>query len=66
MSAPQIAGLVGTDESHVRNVIHVFNEEGFGSLDPDYRGRRPGRRRPSSATGSSRSRAPAPTRGASR
>ena len=33
MSAPQIAGLVGTDESHVRKVIHAFNEEGFGSLD---------------------------------
>jgi transposase len=41
MSAPQIAGLVRSDESHVRKVIHAFNEEGFGSLDPDYRGRRP-------------------------
>jgi len=41
MSAPQIAGLVRTDESHVRKVIHAFNEEGFGSLDPDYRGGRP-------------------------
>jgi len=36
MSAPQIAGLVGTDESHVRKVIHAFNEQGFDSLDPDY------------------------------
>lgn len=27
-----------TDESHVRRVIHAFNEKGFGSLDPDYRG----------------------------
>jgi transposase len=41
MSAPQIAGLVRSDESHVRKVIHAFNEEGFGSLDPDYRGGRP-------------------------
>jgi transposase len=41
MSAPQIAGLVRTDESRVRKVIHAFNEQGFGSLDPDYRGGRP-------------------------
>jgi transposase len=41
MSAPQIAGLVRTDESHVRKVIHAFNEQGFLSLDPDYRGGRP-------------------------
>ena len=41
MSAPQIAGLVRTDESHVRKVIHAFNEQGFSSLDPDYRGGRP-------------------------
>jgi len=41
MGAPQIAGLVRSDESHVRKVIHAFNEEGFGSLDPDYRGGRP-------------------------
>jgi transposase len=41
MSAPQIAGLVRSDESHVRKVIHAFNEEGFSSLDPDYRGGRP-------------------------
>jgi transposase len=41
MSAPQIAGLVRTDESHVRKVIHAFNERGFDSLDPDYRGGRP-------------------------
>ncbi len=38
MPAPQIADLVRSDESHVRKVIHAFNEEGFGSLDPDYRG----------------------------
>lgn len=41
MSAPQIARLVRTDESHVRKVIQAFNEEGFSSLDPDYRGGRP-------------------------
>ena len=66
MSAPQIAAMARTDESHVSKVIHAFNERGFGSLDPDYRGGRPRRRRPSSAIGSSRSRAPAPTRRASR
>jgi transposase len=41
MSAPQIAAVVRTDESHVRKVIHAFNEKGFDSLDPDYRGGRP-------------------------
>ena len=41
MSAPQIAELVRTDASHVRKVIHAFNERGFDSLDPDYRGGRP-------------------------
>jgi len=41
MSAPEIAELVRTDDSHVRKVIHAFNEEGFDSLDPDYRGGRP-------------------------
>lgn len=38
---PQTAELVGTDDSHVRKVIHAFNEESFGSLDPEYRGGRP-------------------------
>jgi transposase len=41
MAAPQIAELMRTDESRVRKVIHAFNDEGFGSLDPDYRGGRP-------------------------
>src|SRR3954451_8593626 len=41
MSAPQIAAMARTDESHVRKVIHAFNSEGFSSLDPDYRGGRP-------------------------
>src|SRR4051795_6008429 len=41
MSAPQIAAMARTDESHVRKVIHASNAQGFGSLDPDYRGGRP-------------------------
>ena len=41
MSAPQIAAVVRSDESHVRKVIHAFDELGFPSLDPDYRGGRP-------------------------
>ena len=41
MPAPQIAAVVRSDESHVRKVIHAFNEQGFSSLDPDYRGGRP-------------------------
>jgi transposase len=40
---PQIARMRLTDESHVRKVIHEFNEEGFDSLRPDYRGGRPRR-----------------------
>jgi transposase len=41
MPAPQIAAMARTDESQVRKVIHAFNERGFASLDPDYRGGRP-------------------------
>jgi transposase len=40
---PQIAAMWMTDESHVRKVIHDFNERGMASLDPDYRGGRPRR-----------------------
>jgi transposase len=43
LSTPSIAASWLTDDSHVRNVIHEFNERGFGSLDPDYRGGRPRR-----------------------
>jgi transposase len=43
MPASQIATLVGSDESHVRKVIHAFNERGFSSLDPEQRGGRPRR-----------------------
>lgn len=42
-SVPQIAAMWMTDESHVRRVIHEFNERGMASLDPDYRGGRPRR-----------------------
>jgi transposase len=40
---PQIARMWLTDESHGRKVMHEFNEEGFDSLHPDYRGGRPRR-----------------------
>src|SRR5712691_7205140 len=36
-----IARALSTDESHVRKVINAFNEEGFESLNPRYRGGRP-------------------------
>jgi transposase len=42
-SVPQIAAMWMTDESHVRRVIHDFNQRGMASLDPDYRGGRPRR-----------------------
>jgi transposase len=42
-SVPQIAAMWMTDESHVRKVIHDFNERGMASLDPEYRGGRPRR-----------------------
>jgi transposase len=43
LSAPSIAASWLTDDSHVRKVMHEFNERGFSSLDPDYRGGRPRR-----------------------
>jgi len=43
MSAPEIARMLLTDESHVRKVIHDFNEHGFESLRPRFRGGRPRR-----------------------
>jgi transposase len=42
-SVPQIAVMWMTDESHVRKVIHDFNERGMASLDPEYGGGRPRR-----------------------
>ena len=43
MSAPEIAEMWMTDESHVRKVIHEFNRHGFESLRPRFRGGRPRR-----------------------
>lgn len=43
MSAPEIAQMLLTDESHVRKVIHDFNRHGFESLRPHHRGGRPRR-----------------------
>jgi len=43
MSVPQIARMWMSDESHVRKVIHEFNEHGFESLRPRFRGGRPRR-----------------------
>src|SRR6266540_2579089 len=43
MSAPEIAELWMSDESHVRKVIHDFNGHGFASLRPRFRGGRPRR-----------------------
>ena len=34
MSAPQIAAMARTDESHVRKVIHAFNERGVRVAGP--------------------------------
>lgn len=45
-SAPQIARMWMTDDSYVRKVIHEFNERGFDSLRPNYRGGRPRRHTP--------------------
>ncbi len=41
MSVPQIAGLAFTSEDRVRDVLHYFNADGFGSLYPRYAGGRP-------------------------
>jgi transposase len=43
MSPPEIARMLLTDESHVRKVIHDFNERGFESLRPRFGGGRPRR-----------------------
>lgn len=42
-SVPQIAAMWMTDESHVRRVIHDFNQRGMASLDPEYGAGRPRR-----------------------
>jgi transposase len=41
MSVPQIAKLAFTSEDRVRDVLHNFNADGFGSLYPRYAGGRP-------------------------
>ena len=41
MSVPQIAGLAFTSEDRVRDVLHNFSADGFGSLYPRYAGGRP-------------------------
>ena len=41
--AAAIAASWLTDDNHVRKVIHEFNERGFDSLRPNYRGGRPRR-----------------------
>ena len=41
MSATQIAGLAFTSEDRVRDVLHDFNADGFGSLYPRYAGGHP-------------------------
>ena len=43
MSVPEIAQMWRTDERQVRRVIKEFNERGFDSLRPNYRGGRPRR-----------------------
>ena len=43
MSAPEIARMLMTDESHVRKVVHEFNRDGFESLRPRFGGGRPRR-----------------------
>lgn len=43
LPASSIAASWLTDENHVRKVIREFNEQGFDSLRPNYRGGRPRR-----------------------
>jgi hypothetical protein len=43
LSAAQVASALLTDESHAPKVIHAFNERGFDSLTPNWRGGRPRR-----------------------
>jgi len=43
MSPHEIALMLMSDESHVRKVIHDFNERGFDSLRPRFGGGRPRR-----------------------
>lgn len=40
-SVPDIASLLDVTENYVREVVHDFNEHGFGALDPKWSGGRP-------------------------
>lgn len=40
-TVPDIASLLDVSENYVRDVIHDFNEHGFGALDPKWSGGRP-------------------------
>jgi hypothetical protein len=42
MDVTGIAKVAFTSEDRVRDVIHNFNADGFGSLYPKYNGGRPG------------------------
>ena len=42
-SVPDIAALLATTEGYVRRVVHDFNEQGFGALDPKWSSGRPRR-----------------------
>ena len=58
---PQIARMWVTDASHVRKVIHRFNEGGFDSLRPQYGAGDPAGSPPASVSARSGWPAPAPT-----
>jgi predicted ArsR family transcriptional regulator len=62
MSAREIAEMWMTDESHVRKVIHDFNEHGFASRALVSGAGDPAGSRLTTRRGSSRSPAPVPTR----
>ena len=62
MSAPEIARMLLTDDSHVRKVVHEFNQHGFDSLRLVPGAGDPVGSRLTTKRGSSRSPAPVPTR----
>ncbi|GAB3460890.1 hypothetical protein GCM10027570_46260 [Streptomonospora sediminis] len=49
-TVPAIANLVAADEETVRDVIHAFNDQGLGCLDPKWAGGRPRHLRPDEET----------------
>jgi transposase len=40
-SVAAIVSLMRCDDGYVRDVIHAFNQDGFGALDPKWSGGRP-------------------------